>query len=327
MPKATVSSPRDPSPLNRAPHGNRHKTPGAARGQVRAHWRDDPSLSFGARVGYAGVSTFPPAFLLKAGRGLLALFLLYLGFVTQDWGRAFPAMLIFIAYLPFEMLVQTFVQATMSQMARDTLIEGRISGKEIAKTLLGNLFSLMFIGVITYLQRRASDSKRSGFLGFLVAILAFVVAEVWDLVSNFGISAIVVERAGVKTLVARLKDLHSHVPETLVGVIGIDLVGGIAQTLFASGVVFGLFGGGAFGYVFADKLPASFLAQFGEVAVNTLPALGLLAQGSINRILGTNSQKVRVSLVSSACCERSVWIFCCSKRYSMTTRATEIAMQ
>ena len=117
-------------------------------------------------------------FLLKAGRGLLALFLLYLGFVTQDWGRAFPAMLIFIAYLPFEMLVQTFVQATMSQMARDTLIEGRISGKEIAKTLLGNLFSLMFIGVISYLLRRASDSKKSGFLGFLVAIVVFVVAEV-----------------------------------------------------------------------------------------------------------------------------------------------------
>lgn len=215
--------------------------------------------------------------MLKAGRGLLALFLLYLGFVTQDWDRAFLAMLIFIAYLPFEMLVQTFVQATMSRMARDTLIEGRISGKEIAKTLLGNLFSLMFIGAISYLLRRASDSKQSGFLGFLVAILVFVVAEVWDLVSNFGISAIVVERAGVKTLVARLKDVRSHVPETLVGVIGVDLVGGIAQTLFASGVVFGLFGGGAFGYVFADKLPASFLAQFGEVTVNTLPALGLLA--------------------------------------------------
>jgi hypothetical protein len=248
---------------------------------------------FGARTGRVGamirasltilgsdMRVFLPfilLFLVKAGRGLLALFLLYLGFVTQDWDLAFPAMLIFMTYLPFEMLVQTFLQAAMSQMARDTLIEGRISGKEIAKTLLGNLFSLMFIGLISFLVRRASDSKQDGFFGFLVAVLAFVVAEVWDLVSNFGISAIVVERAGVKTLVSRLKALRSHVPETFAGVIGIDLIGGVAQTLFAGGVVLGLFGGGAVGYVFAENLPTHFVAQFGEVAVNTLPALGLLA--------------------------------------------------
>ncbi|MDF9301503.1 hypothetical protein P5P81_02730 [Tritonibacter mobilis] len=248
---------------------------------------------FGARTGRIGamiraslsvlgsdLQVFVPflcLFVLKAGRGLLALVILYLGFVTQDWERLFPLMLVFIIYLPVEMILQTFLQAAMSQMARDTLIEGHINRFAIVKTLLGNLFSLLFIGFVSYLLRRASESKQSGFLGFLVAIVVFVVAEVWDLVSNFGISAIVVERAGVKTLVARLKELRSHVPETLVGVIGIDLAGGVAQSLFAGGVVLGLFGGGAVGYQFATSLPDAFLAHFGEIPVNTLPTLSLLA--------------------------------------------------
>ena len=216
-------------------------------------------------------------FVIKAGRGLLGLYLLYLGFVTQDWEQAFPLMLVFLAYLPFEMVVQTFLQAALSQMARDVLVEGQLSGLNIVKTLLGNLFSLLFIGLISFLLRRASDSKQSGVLGFRITLVVFVVAEVWDLVSNFGISAIVVEKAGVKTLVARLKDLRSHVPETLMGVIGIDLVGGVLQTFFAGGVVLGLFGCGAFGYLFAENLPQNFLARFGEISVNTLPTLCILA--------------------------------------------------
>lgn len=216
-------------------------------------------------------------FVLKAGRGLLALYLLYLGFVTQNWDQAFPLMFVFLAYLPFEILVQIFLQAAMSQMTRDVLISGQVSSIEIAKTLFGNLFSLLFIGLISVLVRRASDSKQEGFLGFLIAIVVFVVAEVWDLVSNFGISAIVVEKAGVKTLVTRLKELRSHVPEALVGVIGIDLAGGVAQAIFAGSVVVGLFGGGAFGYLFADNLPHGFQAQFGEITVNTLPSLSILA--------------------------------------------------
>jgi hypothetical protein len=216
-------------------------------------------------------------FVIKAGRGLLALWLLYLGFVTQDWERAFSLMLLYLVYLPFEIILQTFLQAMMSQMTRDTLIEGRISWASIAGVLTRHLFTLLFIGVISYFVRRASDSKQEGFFGFLVALLVFVVAEVWDLVSNFGIAAIVVERAGIKTMVARLKELRTNVPETLVGVLGIDLVGGVAQAIFAGGVVLGLFGGGAVGYVFADQLPEIFLAQFGEVPVNTLPSLALLA--------------------------------------------------
>ncbi|EBA18744.1 hypothetical protein RSK20926_13514 [Roseobacter sp. SK209-2-6] len=216
-------------------------------------------------------------FVLKAGRGLLALYLLYLGFVTQNWDQAFPLMLVFLAYLPFEILVQIFLQAAMSQMTRDVLISGQVSSIGIAKTLFGNLFSLLFIGLISVLVRRASDSKQEGFLGFLIAIVVFVVAEVWDLVSNFGISAIVVEKAGIKTLVTRLKELRSHVPEALVGVIGIDLAGGVAQSIFAGSVVVGLFGGGAFGYLFADNLPHGFQAQFGEITVNTLPSLSVLA--------------------------------------------------
>lgn len=222
------------------------------------------------------VLPFVLLFLVKAGRAALLLTLLYLGFVTRDWDTAFPLMLIALAYVPFEVLLQTFCQAALSKMTYDTLRNGRISLPATGGALLRRLFTLFFIGLVSTLVRYVSDAKQNGFFGFLLALLLFAVREVWDLISNFGIAVIMVERASLGTLVDRLKALRQHVPETLVGVIGIDLAGSLVTSLFAGGVVFGLFGGGAAGYIFADQLPGAFLAKFDEVGVNTLPTLAIL---------------------------------------------------
>lgn len=216
-------------------------------------------------------------FLLKAGRAALLLFLLFLGFVTRDWETAFPLMLVAMAYLPVEMILQTFLQAALSRMTYDTLLNGRSSASATLLALLRNLPSLVFIGLVSALVRHVSESRQGGILGFLLALLMFAVREVWDLVSNFGISGIIVENASVRTLVDRLKALRAHVPEALAGVIGIDLLGGALTALFAGGVVLGLFGGGLLGYLYADRLPSAFLVQFDDLQVNTLPSLALLS--------------------------------------------------
>ena len=227
--------------------------------------------------GWAATIPFLLLFVLKAVRAYLLLYLLYLGFVTQDWDQAFPLMLIAMIYLPCEIIIQTFLQAAMSRMARDTLILGRISWSGVAYTMVRNLFSLLFIGVVGAFVRKASDNNSDGVFGFLMALVLFAVAEVWDLISNFGISGIVVENASIKTLVARLKSLRDHVPETLVGVLGIDLLGGVTSAVFAGGIFTALIGGGAVGYFFADNLPVMFQAQFDAVSVNLLPSFALLS--------------------------------------------------
>ncbi|MBN9673550.1 hypothetical protein JF539_24555 [Labrenzia aggregata] len=216
-------------------------------------------------------------FAVKLGRALLLLYLLFLAFVTRDWDRAFPLMLIAMIYLPMETIVQTLLQAAVSKIGYDTLTSGRSSGPAVAHALMRNLFALLFIGFVSAIVRHVSESKQNGILGFFLAILVFAVTEVWDLVSNFGISGIVVDNASVRTLVQRLKELRAHVPETLAGVIGIDLAGSLVSALFAGGILLGLFGGGAAGYVYADHLPQAFLAQFGSLEVNTLPSLLLLS--------------------------------------------------
>ncbi len=226
--------------------------------------------------GWLSLIPFLILFAIKVGRAYLLLYLLYLGFVTQNWDQAFPLMLVAMVYLPCEIIIQTFLQAAMSKMARDTLMDGKISWSGVGYTLLCNLFSLLFIGIISAFVRKASDSKSDGILGFLMALVMFAVAEVWDLISNFGISGIVVENVSIKTLVERLKSLRSHVPEALTGVLGIDLIGGAVSAIFAGGIFMGLFGGGAVGYFYADKFPEMFVAQFDAVAVNTLPAFILL---------------------------------------------------
>lgn len=215
-------------------------------------------------------------FLIKLAEYGVYLGLLYHGFVTKYYDDVFNLGVVLFFILPGRMVIETFVQAFMAKKSYGVINGKHYSTVELYFCLIKNAFSLFFIGVISFLVKKLAENEGKGLLGFLAAILAFVVKEVWDLISNFGIPAIVIDDHSGKPFKQKLLELKSQIAEVMVGVICIDLMAGVVMSIFGGGTFIATFGGGALGYFYSDKFPAMMLTQFGEVTVNTFPTFFML---------------------------------------------------
>ena len=87
--------------------------------------------------------------------------------------------------------------------------------------------------VMAYASKSSGDGEKKGLSAMLISLVLAGLNEVWDLVNHFMIPAIVVDRVRLRDCVEHMKRLQQQVPETLVGVFGIDLFGRIVGTLMA----------------------------------------------------------------------------------------------
>lgn len=108
--------------------------------------------------------------------------------------------------------------------------------KQQIKPIHSTLFLLGLIDSVIAYANNQRDSKGIG--AIIVSILLFVLKEVWDLVSNFLLPAVVIEQKGPKDVVGELKELKRNVPAALMGALGFDAFGSVARTL-----VFGIYVG------------------------------------------------------------------------------------
>lgn len=82
---------------------------------------------------------------------------------------------------------------------------------------------------------------------FLINLLIEGAIEIWDLVNHYLIPAIAIDRLTLKAAVVQIKDLRNHVPSVLMGVFGIDFVGGVIAWIV--GPIYGILIAIAFGLV------------------------------------------------------------------------------
>lgn len=104
--------------------------------------------------------------------------------------------------------------------------------------------------------------------------------EVWDLVNHYMLPAIAIDRLTLTDGVKKMKDLRDQVPETLVGVFGIDFIGRIVgQVTGGAYLLLALLAGGAM-YLGGEALPEAFRFTFpenpigsGPLVLNVLPLI------------------------------------------------------
>lgn len=108
----------------------------------------------------------------------------------------------------------------------------------------------------------ASRRKKSG--GFMGLLLGGIV-EIWDLVNHFLLPAFAIDKLSLSDGIAGLKRLKDHVPETLGGVFGIDIMGGVVRTLmtpiYGFGVLFGIIAGLLGGHRMPEPFSAGKLGE------------------------------------------------------------------
>ncbi|WP_281983372.1 hypothetical protein [Thalassorhabdomicrobium marinisediminis] len=163
-------------------------------------------------------------------------------------------------------------ELTLSRLAFDTATGERPTRKDAARTLTGlggqvRKLALLDMAAGWVASRR---NKEGGLMGLLLG----GIGEVWDLVNHFLLPAIAVDRLSLGDGVARLKRLRAHVPETLVGVFGIDIMGGVVATVMGPLYLFGGLAAVACGLLFGDAMPAALSAGPLRDLSPDIPTLG-----------------------------------------------------
>lgn len=100
------------------------------------------------------------------------------------------------------------------------------------------------------LRRGKSDDKEGGIVSWLINLFIKGLREVWDLVNHYLLPSVAVDGHDIQPGIEKMKKLKDQVPETLVGVFGIDFIGRVVRrvtvpvytTLFLIAALAGYFG-------------------------------------------------------------------------------------
>lgn len=108
-------------------------------------------------------------------------------------------------------------------------------------------------------SRRGSNDKQ-GIAGALVNLVLAGLTEIWDLANHFLLPAVAVDRLDLREGASRLSRLKDNVPETLVGVFGIDIMGRAVGTIMAPLYILLVLAGIGTGLWLGDSLPTALSA-------------------------------------------------------------------
>jgi hypothetical protein len=134
--------------------------------------------------------------------------------------------------------------------------------------------------LMAFLMSQRGGGENQSWGEKLVNLFLSGLEEVWDLVNHYLLPAIAIDRLTLTDGVKKMKDLRDQVPETLVGVFGIDFIGRIVgQVTGIFYVLLVLVAGGAT-YLGGEALPEAFTFTFqenpigsGPLVLNVLPLI------------------------------------------------------
>nr|WP_298248998.1 hypothetical protein [uncultured Halomonas sp.] len=139
---------------------------------------------------------------------------------------------------------------TRQELRQSWLVSGALQGQQRTaaeagarvKTLKGSARGIALIDIL--LGGMLSWALRSGPGNALMTLLLKGVGEAWDLVNHYLLPSVVIDGHGIREGVSRIPRLKESVPETLVGVFGIDIaakaVGTIMFPVYGLLVILGL---------------------------------------------------------------------------------------
>ncbi len=170
-------------------------------------------------------------------------------------------------------------ELTLSRLTYDTATGGLPTRREARREIAGLGSQVRTLAVLD--MAAAWISSRKNKEGGLMGLLLGGIGEVWDLVNHFMLPAVAIDRLGLREGVTRMKRLKDHVPETLAGVFGIDIMGGVIGTLMSPIYVLGTLAAIACGLFFGASLPEAFSAgvlgdlspdipEFGSIGPDTV---------------------------------------------------------
>ena len=110
--------------------------------------------------------------------------------------------------------------------------EAKDASKELKKQI--RWLAILDIAVARFASRGGSGQSEGGGLGSgLANLIASGLTEVWDLLNHYLIPAVTIDGVSIKDGVGTVKELKDRVPQTLMGVFGIDFIGSVVRSIMA----------------------------------------------------------------------------------------------
>lgn len=178
--------------------------------------------------------------------------------IVDRGGLSFWLLLIAFVLFVFKFFFYNRLELRLSRLVFDTA-SGRDATVNTVKNELAGMGSRTRILALLDMASVWIASQR-GNGGFLTRLVLGAVVEIWDLVNHFLLPVFAIDKLGFKEGCERLTSLRNHVPETLAGVFGIDIMGGVLRSIMGPVYLVAGLGGVAAGLFFGAGLPASFSA-------------------------------------------------------------------
>src|SRR5690625_4349127 len=233
------------------------------------------------------------------------------------------------------MFVYKYFFYVRQDMAQSWLVAESVRGRKASLAdarkrvggLRGRVWVLGWCSLLfAYIGSKAAQESK-GIRGLIVKVTLWALTEVWDLARHFLTPAVTVDDCSLKEGVGKMKDLRHAVPETLVGVFGIDIAGGAAGTLITPVYTVLIVLAIGAGLLVGDSIAAFHFGGLGDVFSDSPPAwldgrhfswLPLLLALWLCKLLGAVLQRVvedrKSTRLNSSHVAISYAVFCLKNR-------------
>lgn len=168
-----------------------------------------------------------------------------------------------IAFI-FKFFYYNLTELALSRLVYETAIGNDPDRQSVKKQLKGLRWQLWLLSLADMLSVWIASQRGKG--GFLTRILLGGLVEIWDLVNHFLLPVFAIDKLSTSEATQKLSALKNNVPETLVGVFGIDIAGGVVRAIIGPAYVLGGLAGIAIGLFFGGNMPEGFSGgQIGEI--------------------------------------------------------------
>lgn len=172
----------------------------------------------------------------------------------EGWGLLVAAVLFIYKYFYYNKQ-----EMRMSHIVHETIIGNDPSYRSAVaacKPFQPQIRKIAWLDILMAFINKARFAG-GGFVMMLVRFFIAGIGEVWDLINHYLLPSVAVDRLDIKPAVQKMKKLKSQVPESLVGVFGIDFLGSVTrQIIIPIYIVLGMVAV-ALGIGLSDILPST----------------------------------------------------------------------
>ncbi len=166
-----------------------------------------------------------------------------------------------IIFFIYKFFYYNKTELALSRLVYETAIGNDPDGASVKEQLKGLRGQLWLLSLMDMLSAwiASQRGKTGGFLGMIMGGLV----EIWDLVNHFILPVFAIDKLSTRDAASKLTELKDNVPETLVGVFGIDVAGGVVRAIMGPAFTLAALAGIATGLFFGGGMPTGFSA--GEI--------------------------------------------------------------